>query len=84
MNMKKSIPFKIRMTDGYFSGEASGSELTPNSMFEVKLNDGNAFYIQAVPDRELGRYTWVSYIEEKMRLVAAIGRLIERHFTSRN
>lgn len=77
------IPFKIKLNSGYYSGEAIGTHLKAFSLFEIKMTDGASFFIEAVPDNELSRYNWVSYIQDaSARIVPAIGKFIERHFTT--
>lgn len=76
---KVKIPFRVRLKDGLFSGQVTGDTPEDNSLYKVQLKKGEPFYIQAVHDRELGRITWVSYVQ-KNKLVAAIGKFIERHF----
>jgi len=74
------VPFKIKLSEGCFCGEAIGKELKAFSVFEVRLNDGSNFFIEAVPDNELARYNWISYVQDtSIKLVPAIGKFIERY-----
>ncbi len=77
------IPFKIRMADGIFNGEAIGLGdcISPDCLFEIRLSNGNVFYLKAERDYELSRYNWTARATENLsRLFPVLGRLIERHF----
>jgi hypothetical protein len=80
------IPFNVRMTEGLFRGEVIGigDELKDGCIFEVRMANGEMFYLKAEPDYELRRYNWTSIAYDKVkRLVPMIGRVIERYFSGK-
>jgi hypothetical protein len=78
------IPFSIRMAEEHFRGEAIGlgDTLKDFSLFEVRLNNGEMFLMEALPDNELRRINWASRTRDHLQKIApVIGRVIERYFT---
>ena len=77
------IPFKIRMTEGTFKGEAIGlgDRLLPDCMFEIRLSNGDVFWLKAERDYEVSRYNWTARAADNLnRLFPALGKVIERYF----
>lgn len=80
------IPFNIRVAEGTIRGEAIGiTETLKNySMFEVRLNNGEKFLVEAVPDYETRRINWATKAQlELSKIVPVIGRVIERYFSKK-
>ncbi len=78
------IPFNIRMAEGIFKGEAIGIGdcISPDCMFEIRLANGEVFYLKAERDYELRSYNWTARAAQNLnRLFPVLGRLIERHFS---
>lgn len=78
------IPFNIRMAEGMFKGEAIGigDGISPDCLFEIRLVNGEVFYLKAERDYELRSYNWTARATENLRrLFPILGRLIERHFS---
>lgn len=81
MSVIERIPFSVRMSEASFRGEVLGNGLKSDSIFEVRLNNGDMFHIKAETDLELRAYAWTSYCKDQFRkLVPIVGRMIERHF----
>lgn len=77
------IPFNIKVAEGNYRGEAIGitDTLKAYSMFEVRLNDGSSFLLEAVPDNELHRMGWAAKAQNEIgKIVPVIGKVIERYF----
>lgn len=71
-----NIPFTILAGKTIIQGTASGSVLTPYEVYEVRLNDGTIFNLEAVP---FGKgYHW--YSMQANDIASSIGREIERFF----
>lgn len=78
------IPFNIRMAEGMFKGEAIGLGdcISPDCMFEIRLSNGEVFYLKAERDYELRCYNWTARAAQNLnRLFPVLGRLIERHYS---
>ena len=77
------IPFKIRMAEGLFKGEAIGigDGICPDCMFEIRLSNGEVFYLKAEKDYELVKYQWTARAAQNLhRLFPVLGKVIERYF----
>ncbi|HRO43601.1 MAG TPA: hypothetical protein PL009_12260 [Flavipsychrobacter sp.] len=72
-----NIPFCVLAGKSIVQGSASGSVLTPYQVYEVRLQDGTIFNLEAIPFGR--RYHWYS-IEGK-ELASGIGREIENYFS---
>lgn len=71
-----NIPFCVLAGTRIVQGTATGSVLLPYQVYEVRLNDGTIFNLEAIP---FGKgYHWYS-MEEK-ELASTIGREIECYF----
>lgn len=80
------IPFNIKVAGGNYRGEAIGitDTLKAYSMFEVRLNDGSSFLVEAVPDNELRRMGWATKAQNELsKIVPVIGKVIERYFSKK-
>jgi len=71
-----NIPFSVLCDKAIIQGTASGSVLMPYEVYEIRLNDGTIFNLEAIPSNN--GYYWYS-IPAKA-LSAAIGKEIERYF----
>jgi hypothetical protein len=77
------IPFKVRMAEGIFKGEAIGlgDRLQPDCIFEIRLSNGEIFWLKAERDYEVSRYNWTARATQNFnRLFPALGKIIERYF----
>ena len=71
-----NIPFCVLSGNSIIQGTASGSVLLPYQVYEVRLNDGTIFNLEAIPFGKA--YHWYS-IDHK-ELSAVVGREIESYF----
>ena len=73
-----NIPFCVLSGNTIVQGTATGSVLMPYQVYEIRLNDGTIFNLEAIP---FGKgYHWYS-IEAK-ELASSIGGEIEDYFRS--
>jgi len=71
-----NIPFTVLAGKTIIQGTASGSVLMPYEVYEVRLNDGTIFNLEAVP---FGKgYHWYSI--QSNDIASSIGKEIERFF----
>ena len=72
-----NIPFCVLAGRSIVQGTATGSVLLPYQVYEIRLNDGTIFNLEAVP---FGKgYHW--YSMEAKELASSIGREIEHYFS---
>lgn len=78
---KENIPFNIKLSENHIKGQVSGTGLKNNSVFDVKLKNGEVFQITASQDKELQRYFWISHAKGRSkRLAPIVGKIVERYF----
>ena len=71
-----NIPFCVLSGNRMVQGTATGSVLLPYQVYEIRLQDGTIFNLEAVP---FGRgYHW--YSMDAKELASTIGREIEYYF----
>lgn len=71
------------MAEGIFKGEAIGlgDRLKPDCIFEIRLSNGEVFWLKAERDYEVSRYNWTAMATQQInRLFPALGKIIERYF----
>jgi hypothetical protein len=77
------IPFAIDHDGKRIEGEAIGSRLEAYATFEVVLNDGAIFNIQAVPQKK--EYRWFGLVRQELQdSLDLIGQFIELYFNQQS
>ena len=70
------IPFSVQVDGQQVDGKAIGEHLTDYAVFEIRLDNGEIFQMEAIPGLE--RYQWFGLRHPEY--LSAIGKAIEDHF----